>query len=108
MIPSWYQVGTPGFVAFTHLISSTTFLSAALMSFRIRLKVSPRQSPSSSIRSSIRAEADCPLESDAAMFSSPFLLRDPLDELVDSTGVRLGDEGLRPLVDLVVGEAVAV
>jgi hypothetical protein len=39
--------------------------------------------------------------------ASPFLFRDPFDELVDRPGVRLGDVGLRPLVDLVVGEAVA-
>src|SRR5437868_1975877 len=71
MIPSCDHVGTPGFVGFTHFTSSTTSGSASLMSLRIRFKVSPRQSPSSAILSSIRADADWPsLESDFFMFSS--------------------------------------
>src|SRR5205807_7234634 len=71
MIPSCDHVGTPGFVAFTHFTSSTTSRSACLMSLRIRLKVSPRQSPSSAILLSIRSDADWPsLESDSFMFSS--------------------------------------
>src|SRR5947207_4494115 len=57
MPPSWAQTGVPGFVAFTHFHSSTTSGSACLMIPRTLLSVSPRQSPSSLIRSSIRSEA---------------------------------------------------
>src|SRR5712692_6544500 len=71
MIPSCDHVGVPGFVDFTHFTSSTTSGSASLMSLRILLKVSPRQSPSSAILLSIRSDADWPsLESDSFMFSS--------------------------------------
>src|SRR5258705_7020241 len=71
MIASCDHVGTPGFVGFTHFTSSTTSGSAALMSLRILLKVSPRQSPSSAILLSIRSDADWPsLESGSFMFSS--------------------------------------
>src|SRR6266498_2983025 len=71
MIPSCDHVGVPGFVGFTHFTSSTTSGSACLMSLRILLKVSPRQSPSSAILLSIRSDADWPsLESDSFMFSS--------------------------------------
>jgi hypothetical protein len=41
-----------------HFHSSTTFGSASLMSLRILLKVSPRQSPSSAILLSISSDAD--------------------------------------------------
>src|SRR5262245_49266515 len=58
MIPSCDQVGTPGLVAFTHLISSTTPGSASLMSPRILLSVSPRQSASSWIRLSTWSDAE--------------------------------------------------
>src|SRR5262245_61237842 len=69
MIPSCDQVGVPGFVDFTHLISSTTSGSASLMSLRILRKVSPRQSPSSAILLSISFDADWPsLGSDFFMF----------------------------------------
>src|SRR2546421_1016246 len=71
MIPSCDHVGVPGFVGFTHFTSSTTSGSASLMSLRILLKVSPRQSPSSAILLSIRSDAGWPsLESDSFMFSS--------------------------------------
>ena len=71
MIPSCDHVGVPGFVGFTHFTSSTTSGSACLMSLRILLKVSPRQSPSSAILLSMRSDADRPsLESDFFMFSS--------------------------------------
>src|SRR6516225_9474522 len=53
IIPSRYHTGTP-----LHFQSSTTSGSARLMSFLIRASISPRQSPSSSILASIRAEAD--------------------------------------------------
>src|SRR5207248_2913760 len=58
MIPSWDHVGVPGLVFLTHFTSSTTSGSASLMSLRILLKVSPRQSPSSAILLSIRSDAD--------------------------------------------------
>src|SRR5205823_15131423 len=71
MIPSCDQVGVPGLVGFTHFTSSTTSGSACVMSLRILLKVSPRQSPSSAIRLSIRSDADWPsLETDFFIFSS--------------------------------------
>src|SRR3954451_23797956 len=53
MIPSWYHVGTP-----RHFHSSTTSGSAFLTKVRNRLSVSPRQSPSSLIRSSINFDGD--------------------------------------------------
>src|SRR6187200_2806321 len=55
MIPSWYHTGTPRYFHF-----STTSGSACLTIFRIRARVSPRQSPSSSIRVLIRAAGDFP------------------------------------------------
>jgi hypothetical protein len=57
MPPSCDQTGVPGLVAFAHFHSSTISGSASLMIDRTRLSVSPRQSPSSRIRSSIRVEA---------------------------------------------------
>src|SRR4249919_843740 len=72
MIPSCDHVGVPGLVGFTHFTSSTTSGSASLTSLRILLKVSPRQSPTSAIISSIRSDADWPsLESDSFMRSRP-------------------------------------
>src|SRR3569832_841670 len=49
MIPSWDHTGTPNieFDGFFHFTSSTTSGSASLMSSRILLRVSPRQSPKS-------------------------------------------------------------
>src|SRR3954454_4746380 len=60
MIPSCDHVGTPGFVAFTHLISSTTSGSADLISSRTRRSVSPRQSSISASRWSFTSDADRP------------------------------------------------
>src|SRR6185369_15578202 len=57
MMPSCDQTGVPGLVGFTHFHSSTTSGSAFLMSVRIRLRVFPRQSPSSTILSEIRSDA---------------------------------------------------
>src|SRR3954470_10928916 len=66
MIPSCSHMGVP-----IHFHSSTTSGSASLMSLRIRLKVSPRQSPSSAILLSISSDADWPsVEPDFFMFSS--------------------------------------
>src|SRR3982074_386185 len=66
MMPSCDQVGVP-----IHFHSSTTSGSASLMSLRILLRVSPRQSPSSAILFEIRSDADWPwLPPDFFMFSS--------------------------------------
>src|SRR6059058_5054554 len=54
-IPSCDQIGVP-----FHFHSSTTSGSASLMSLRILLNVSPRQSPSSAIRWSINSDGDWP------------------------------------------------
>src|SRR5262245_24471704 len=58
MIPPCDHTGTPGLVALAHFHSSTTSGAACLMSLRIRLSVSPRQSPSSAIRFEMRSVAD--------------------------------------------------
>src|SRR5213075_2945797 len=66
MMPSCDQIGVP-----IHFHSSTTSGSASLMSFRIRRRVSPRQSPSSAILFEMSSDADWPwLEPDFFMFSS--------------------------------------
>src|SRR4029077_243946 len=66
MIPSCDHTGVP-----IHFHSSTTSGSASLMSLRILLKVSPRQSPSSAILLSISSDADwSSVEPDFFMFSS--------------------------------------
>src|SRR5438132_2845756 len=74
MMPSCDQTGVPGFVALIHFHSSTTSGSAFLMSLRILLRVSPRQSPSSAILFEMSSDADWPwLASDFFMFSSSLL-----------------------------------
>src|SRR5438552_17846611 len=66
MMPSCDQIGVP-----IHFHSSTTSGSASLMSLRILLRVSPRQSPSSAIRFEMSSDADGPwLAPDFFMFSS--------------------------------------
>src|SRR5438105_15900825 len=71
MIPSCDQTGVPGLVALTHFHSSTTSGSASLMSLRILLRVSPRQSPSSAILCEMSSDADWPWRApDFFMFSS--------------------------------------
>src|ERR1700730_7506017 len=66
MMPSCDQIGVP-----IHFHSSTTSGSASLMSLRILLRVSPRQSPSSAILFEISSDADGPwLAPDFFMFSS--------------------------------------
>src|SRR3984893_17699552 len=55
MMPSCDQIGVP-----IHFHSSTTSGSASLMSLRILLRVSPRQSPSSAILFEMSSEADWP------------------------------------------------
>src|SRR5437763_5134571 len=65
MMPSCDHTG------FIHFHSSTTSGSACLMSLRILLRVSPRQSASSAIRCEISCDADWPgLAPDFFMFSS--------------------------------------
>src|SRR5919197_2405487 len=84
MPPSWDQTGVPGLVLFAHFHSSTTSRSASLMSLRILLKVSPRQSPSSAILLSISSDGDWPsVEPDSFMFSSK-PRRDLLQQRVDA------------------------
>src|SRR5436190_21216522 len=71
MMPSCDHTGVPGDEAFTHFTSSTTSGSASLMSLRIRLRVFPRQSPSSAIRFEMSSDADWSwLASDFFMLSS--------------------------------------
>src|SRR6267142_170720 len=66
MMPSCDQIGVP-----IHFHSSTTSGSAFLMSMRILLRVSPRQSPSSAILFEVSSDAGCPwLAPDFFMFSS--------------------------------------
>src|SRR5215472_15176734 len=66
MMPSCDQTGVP-----IHFHSSTTSGSASLISWRIRLRVSPRQSPSSAILFEISSDADRPsLAPDFFMFPS--------------------------------------
>src|SRR5271155_3732685 len=66
MMPSCDQTGVP-----RHFHSSTTSGSASLMSLRILLRVSPRQSPSLAIFFEMSSDADWPwLASDLFMFSS--------------------------------------
>src|SRR5438045_5919357 len=71
MMPSCDQTGVPGLVGLTHFHSSTASGSACLMSLRILLRVSPRQSPSSAILFEMSSDADRPsLAPDFFMFSS--------------------------------------
>src|SRR5437763_9317393 len=71
MMPSCDQTGVPGLVGVTHFHSSTTSGSASLMSLRIRLRVSPRQSASSAILFEMSSDTDWPwLAPDFVMFSS--------------------------------------
>src|SRR5450759_4571646 len=66
MMPSCDQIGVP-----IHFHASTTSGSASLMSWRIRLRASPRQSPSSAILFEMSSDADWPwLAPDFFMFSS--------------------------------------
>src|SRR6478752_7484173 len=70
MIPSCDHTGVP-----IHFHSSTTSGSASLMSLRILLNVSPRQSPSSAILWSISLDADLPsVEPDFFMASAALRL----------------------------------
>src|SRR6266566_8114630 len=55
MMPSCAQIGVP-----IHFHSSTTSGSASLMSLRILLRVSPRQSPSSAILFEMSSDANWP------------------------------------------------
>src|SRR5439155_13397822 len=71
MMPSCDHTGVPGLVGLTHFHSSTTSGSASLMSLRILLRVSPRQSSSSAILFEISSAADSPWLAPAFfMFSS--------------------------------------
>src|SRR5437762_9251654 len=91
MMPSCDQTGVPGLVGLTHFHSSTASGSACLMSLRILLRVSPRQSPSSAILFEMSSDADRPsLAPDFFMCSSwNFRLRG-----IELTGG--GQRGLQP------------
>src|ERR1700740_1031632 len=66
MMPSCDQIGVP-----IHFHSSMTSGAASVMSLRILLRVSPRQSPSSEILFEMSSDADWPwLAPDFFMFSS--------------------------------------
>src|SRR5574338_52454 len=66
MMPACSHTGTP-----RHFHSSMTSGTASWMSFRMRLSVSPRQSPSSAMRWSINLDADGP-GGDADFFIGSF------------------------------------
>src|SRR5260370_37526607 len=85
MMPSCDQIGVP-----IHFHSSTTSGSASLMSLRILLRVSPRQSPSSAILFEISSDADWPwLAPDFFMFSSSRPEGEDYDTLVQRRVCRL-------------------
>src|SRR5918996_1910375 len=70
MMPSCDHTGVPGLVGLTHFHSSTTSGSASLISFRILLRVLPRQSSSSTMLFEMSSDADWPwLAPDFFMFS---------------------------------------
>src|SRR3954453_18744057 len=58
MIPSCDHTGVPGLVGLTHFHSSPTSGPASRTNSPILLKVLPRQSPSSEMRSEIRSDAE--------------------------------------------------
>src|SRR5580700_8170165 len=85
MMPSCDQIGVP-----IHFHSSTTSGSASLMSLRILLRVSPRQSPSSAILFEMSSDADWPwLAPDFFMFSSEKFQIYFICKTVEDSHVRL-------------------
>src|SRR3954468_6492387 len=85
MMPSCDQTGVP-----IHFHSSTTSGSASLMSVRILLRVSPRQSPSSAILFEMSSDADWPwLAPDFFMFSSEQFQIYVICKTVEDSHVRL-------------------
>src|SRR6266699_5134722 len=85
MMPSCDQIGVP-----IHFHSSTTSGSASLMSLRILLRVSPRQSPSSAILFEMSSDADWPwLAPDFFMFSSQKFQIYFICKTVEDSHVRL-------------------
>src|SRR5260370_22697819 len=98
-MPSCDQVGVPGEDAFTHFHSSTTSGSASLMSLRILLRISPRQSPSSANLFEMSSDAGWPwLAPDFFMFSSRKFLEGRIYEQ-SRDGARLSEpqrSGLLP------------
>src|SRR5439155_26752475 len=85
MMPSCDQTGVP-----IHFHSSTTSGSASLMSLRILLRVSPRQSPSSAILFEMSSDADWPwLAPDFFMFSSWKFQRHFICKTVEDSGAPL-------------------
>src|SRR5206468_7538499 len=91
MMPSCDQTGVP-----IHFHSSTTSGSASLMSLRILLRVSPRQSPSSAILFEMSSDADWPwLAPDFFMFSSWKFQIYFICKTVEDSHVRRSDESSR-------------
>src|SRR5216683_706249 len=89
MMPSCDQIGVP-----IHFHSSTTSGSASLMSLRILLRVSPRQSPSSATLFEMSSDADWPwLAPDFFMFSSYEPLRERDRETSDGVSPSLIQPG---------------
>src|SRR6266581_6478164 len=90
MMPSCDQTGVPGLFGFTHFHSSTMSGSASLMSLRMLLRVSPRQSPSSAILFEMSSDADWPwLAPDFFMFSSQKFQIYFICKTVEDSHVRL-------------------
>src|SRR5207244_4862923 len=87
MMPSRDQTG------FIHFHSSTTPGSASLMSLRILLRVSPRQSPRSVILCEMSSDADWPwIAPDFFMFS-PALALDAIEGRVPLHGLAHAGDG---------------
>src|SRR5437764_1652624 len=94
MMPSCDQIGVP-----IHFHSSTTSGSASLMSLRILLRVSPRQSPSSTILFEMSSDADWPwLAPDFFMFSSSKFRRHFICKTVEDSGepLRISEKFANP------------
>src|SRR3989475_2289891 len=90
MMPSCDQIGVP-----IHFHSSTTSGAASLMSLRILLRVSPRQSPSSAILFEMSSDADWPwLAPDFFMFSS--CAKMAMRKVSDAEGNPLSDLSRSP------------
>src|SRR5579864_5247789 len=99
MMPSCDQIGVP-----IHFHSSTTSGSASLMSLRILLRVSPRQSPSSAILFEMSSDGDWPrLAPDFFMFSSSkfqiyLICKTVADSHVSSNLAHISTKSSNPMV----------
>src|SRR5438552_13994592 len=99
MMPSCDQIGVP-----IHFHSSTTSGSASLMSLRILLMVSPRQSPSSAILFEMSSDAGWPwLAPDFFMFLSTVR---PQSKLALDLAHERSDDGSRLKMARLLGSAM--